>query len=174
MSQDTITPELILCADDGVFPNSAYPALIFRNAFHGLTPEVIEKKLDDHGWCNSWRNGILDSDHYHSNTHEVLAVYDGRAELLIGGPKLGKKTTIYAGDVLIIPAGVAHHNMGSAGNFKCIGAYPNGAVYDMNYGEAGERPAADEQIRVVPFPHNDPVTGDQDWLRTYWKASVSA
>ncbi len=169
MNDQLATPDTILCIDDGVFPNSAFPVLVYSGAFANLKPEQIEKKLDDRGWCNSWRNGILDCDHYHSNTHEVLAIYEGQVTVLLGGMRTGRQITVGAGDVLLIPAGVAHNNRGASDSFKCIGAYPNGAVYNMNFGNAGERPEADQQIRVVPFPHNDPVSGDPDLLKKFWK-----
>ena len=72
------------------------------------------------------------------------------------------------GDVIIIPAGVAHKNLGSSGDFRCVGAYPPGQDWDMNYGKAGERPAADENIANVPLPVADPVFGFEGPLMKNW------
>ncbi len=68
-----------------------------------------------------------------------------------------------------MPAGVAHKNEGSGKNFKCIGAYPKGTNYDMNYGKPKERPDADNNIRKLPLPENDPVFGKSRGVVVEWR-----
>jgi uncharacterized protein YjlB len=71
--------------------------------------------------------------------------------------------------VIIIPAGVAHKNLNSTNDFRCVGAYPVGQHYDMNYGKKHERPEADNNIRKLPLPPTDPVYGLNGKLFTFWR-----
>lgn len=166
--------KIIQFDDDGVIPNSKFPVIIYINCFHERGNEAakwLENKFAENNWKNSWRNGVFDYDHYHSNTHEVLGVYKGRALLQLGGEN-GKKIDVSAGDVIVIPAGVAHKNLGSE-NFAVVGAYPEGMSHDMNTGKERERPEADQNIRAVPIPKNDPVLGKDRGLLKIWDHSGS-
>jgi uncharacterized protein YjlB len=71
--------------------------------------------------------------------------------------------------VLVIPAGVAHMNLGKENDVTCIGAYPDGRDYDMNYGKPGERPKSDHNIASLPLPGTDPVFGKKGALLQLWK-----
>jgi len=51
--------------------------------------------------------------------------------------------------MLLIPAGVAHCNLGKKKDVICIGGYPGARDYDMKYGKPKERPAADEPGIIV-------------------------
>ncbi|MGD8650012.1 MAG: hypothetical protein PVJ77_25990, partial [Desulfobacterales bacterium] len=73
-----------------------------------------------------------------------------------------------AGDVIIIPAGVAHKNLNQSLDFRCVGAYPAGQSPDMQYGKPSERPSADQNIRSVPLPETDPVFGKKGPLLEIW------
>lgn len=123
-----------------------FPATHVRNLF---------RKND---WTNAWDFGIFEYHHYHSITHEALGIYGGKTNLQLGGDQ-GVMITLEKGDVLVIPAGVAHKNLGKENDISCIGAYPGGSEYDMNYGRPGERPLTDNNIAAVPIPATDPVTG---------------
>lgn len=155
--------------DDGIIPNSKYPVLIYEDFFSergDAGAEWLEKKFAENNWTNSWRNGVYNYHHYHSNTHEVLGVYEGTAVLQLGGEE-GEKLQVSAGDVIVIPAGVAHKNLGSE-NFKVVGAYPEGKAHDMNTGKEDERPEADKNIAAVPIPEYDPVEGKEGDLKLIW------
>jgi uncharacterized protein YjlB len=157
--------------DNGLFPNSSLPVLLYKKAldlpkfFPGF---YIRKLFIKNGWSNSWKSGIFEYHHYHSITHEVLGVCKGQTHLLLGGPN-GVKVKIEEGDVLIIPAGVAHKNEGKENDVVCIGAYPEGRDYDIKYGREGERPSADQNIKNVPLPPSDPVYGTKFGVQNYWK-----
>jgi uncharacterized protein YjlB len=157
--------------DDGRFPNNAsLPVLLYKHALElpGLFPgNFIAKLFEKNGWKNSWKDGIFDYHHYHSVTHEVLGVYRGKTTVLLGGTK-GVELVLEKGDVLVIPAGVAHKNITPDSDFKCVGAYPGGKDYDINYGKIGERPKADQNIKKVPLPETDPVE-KEGALNKYWK-----
>jgi uncharacterized protein YjlB len=87
---------------------------------------------------------------------------------LLGGEQ-GVTLFVEEGDVLIIPAGVAHMNLGEEKDVICVGGYPDGKDYDMNYGKKSERPATDENIASVTLPLTDPVFGKKDGLLKLWK-----
>ena len=157
--------------DDGTFPNNKnLPLIIYKKAF--ILPaedaaSVTEKILHENSWENTWRNGVYGFHHYHSTAHEVLVVYNGYAEILLGGDT-GYKTKIKKGDVLIIPAGVAHKNIHSSNDFYVVGGYPVGQDWDMNYGKPSERPAADRNIARVPLPDMDPIYGLNGPILELW------
>ena len=130
-------------------------------------PEIIEEVFHSNRWGRSWRNGIYPYHHYHSTAHEVLGVYKGNARVQFGGEK-GPILAVETGDVVIIPAGVAHKNINSSQDFRVVGAYPAGQSWDMNYGKPGERPAADQNIAEVPDPKADPVYGSESPLLELW------
>ena len=98
----------------------------------------------------------------------MLGVCKGETLLLLGGEQ-GITLYIEEGDVLVIPAGVAHMNLGKENDVICVGGYPNGREYDMNYGKADERPAADENINSISLPQTDPVFGKNGDLLKIWK-----
>ncbi len=125
-------------------------AVVHKGAVQGLDAAGIERVFAGNGWTNAWRNGVFDYDHYHANTHEVLGCYAGRARLRLGGPQ-GEVVGIGAGDVVVIPAGLAHCRLDAVPGFGVVGAYPCGAEPDLRRGP-GE--AIDH-----PRPAADPVLG---------------
>ena len=146
--------------DDGKIPNSKYPVLLYRSAFElrdNDGAKWLEKRFGENNWTNSWRNGVYSFHHFHSNTHEVLGIYAGSALLHLGGER-GEKIEVTAGDILVIPAGVGHKNLGSEG-LGIVGAYPDGRDWDVKRGLPGERPAVDENIAKLPIPAADPLWG---------------
>lgn len=157
--------------DDGVFPNSSLPLLVYRHAVavpEQNQPEAFERLFASNGWRHSWRNGIYSYRHYHSTAHEVLGIYRGSARVEFGGEG-GLVHDIKAGDVLVIPAGVAHKKLGSSSDFGVVGAYPEGQDWDMNYGGPGERPQVDRNISEVPLPKTDPLFGAEGPLFEHWE-----
>lgn len=160
-----------LLGDDGTFPNNGtYPLIVYKSVLHlhpTAEPADIRSLFEKNGWTNGWVNGVFDYHHYHSNTHEVLGVFCGKADILFGGDE-GSVVELYRGDVVVIPAGVAHKNLNSTEDFECVGAYPFGAEYDMRYGKPEERAAALEAISKVRLPGKDPVFGDEGAVVDYW------
>ncbi len=158
--------------DDGVYPNNPdLPLLIYPQAVPvaGRAPaEAFETLFRSNGWGDSWRDGIYDYHHYHSTAHEVLGIFSGTARVAFGGEQ-GIVLEVHAGDVVVIPAGVAHRNLGASGDLGVVGAYPDGQEWDMNTGKPGERPKADRAIAAVPLPAADPVHGRDGPLVRIWK-----
>jgi uncharacterized protein YjlB len=158
-------------ADDGVIPNSRLPLLLYEQAVElggADPPAAVEATLRANKWGHGWRNGVFPYHHYHSTAHEVLVVCAGSARVQFGGER-GIVATLHPGDVVIIPAGVGHKNLGASLDFRVVGAYPLGQTWDICYGKPGERPRSDENIARVPMPTADPVFGRQGPLLTHWR-----
>ena len=159
-------------SDDGVFPNnSKLPVLLYKNIL--TLPKLfpargIRKLFKRNGWSNAWKDNLYDYHHYHSIAHEVLGVYKGKTKVQLGG-EYGIVLSLEKGDVIVIPAGVAHKNLLPGQTFKCVGAYPGGLEYDIKTGKQGERPETDEIIKLIPVPVTDPVFGDEGELLKNWK-----
>ena len=158
--------------DDGRFPNNEkLPLVVYQNPVRlpQLNPAAtFEEIFHAHGWGNSWRDGIYPYHHYHSTAHEVLGIARGKASVRLGGDNRGQTFKVRAGDVIIIPAGVAHKNLSSSSDFLVVGAYPLGQKWDMNYGNSGERPQTERNIAQVPLPQTDPVYGEDGQLAENW------
>jgi len=169
INQDAEVSVLIF-DDDGVFPNNVLPVILYKRVINfgeEHDPQIIETIFKDNGWGNSWRNGVYSFHHYHSTAHEVLGVYSGSAKIQLGGPG-GIECSVKKGDVVLIPAGIAHKNNGSSSDFKVVGAYPKGQSWDMNYGKKEERPDADNNIKKVSLPDKDPVFGNDGPVSKKW------
>ncbi len=158
--------------DTGIFPNNNFlDVLLFKQVFNLpfiFSVKAIKDLFKKNNWYNAWKDGIYTYHHYHSITHEVIAIIDGETTIQLGG-ETGIKLNIQKGDALIIPAGVAHKNLRDKDQVTCIGAYPQGKDYDMNYGKRAERVNADENIKNVPIPLTDPVFGLKGELQHYWR-----
>jgi len=171
-NEETVHVEAHVLSDDGVFPNhSKLPLLVYRQVLDVTgpdAPEAILERFARNRWVGGWVNGIYGFHHYHSTAHEVLGIAAGQARVQLGGEK-GLIATVTTGDVVVIPAGVAHKNLGSSTDFTVVGAYPQGQHPDMCYGKPGERPETDEAIARVPLPESDPIAGPagaliRDWI----------
>lgn len=162
----TASPEAHRFEDDGRIPNSRLPLLVYRQALPA-DAGAMERAFAAHGWSGGWRNGIYPFHHFHSTAHEVLGIARGWAEVAFGGPG-GRTVRVDAGDVVVIPAGVAHRNMGDSGDLLVVGAYPGGAAYDLRRGHAGEHDEVVGNIARVPRPEQDPVGGRGGPLLQLW------
>jgi uncharacterized protein YjlB len=166
----TARTDVMYFRDDGIVPNSIYPVIRYRSAFNKSKDsgaEWLENTFKQNNWYNSWRNGIFTFQHYHSITHEVLGIYSGEALVLLGGEK-GEKIQVKKGDIIVIPAGVGHMNLGD-NDLGVVGAYPNGMDVDIMRCKPGERPGVDKNIGSVPFPATDPFLGNNAGIITSWK-----
>lgn len=164
-----------LFADDGAIPNNPrLPLLVYQGALSFSAPGgrpdpavVAEEVFAANAWGGLWRNSIFPFPHYHSTAHEVLAICRGWASVRLGGAQ-GVTLTVHAGDVVVIPAGVGHENLGDSGDLLVVGAYPPGQQPDLCYGEPGERPRVLHNIAQVPLPQTDPAYGPQGPLIAHW------
>jgi uncharacterized protein YjlB len=154
--------------DDGAIPNSRLPLLVYRNSVPA-DAAAIEHLFAANRWPPAWRDGVHPFHHFHSTAHEVLGVARGEASVLFGGPG-GQVLTVKAGDVVVVPAGVAHCNQGQSSDLLIVGAYPdNGPRPDLRRGTPEEHDSAERAIGAVPVPGADPVTGADDGLIRLWR-----
>jgi uncharacterized protein YjlB len=154
--------------DDGAIPNSRLPLLVYRDAVP-TDAAAIEQMFGANRWPPAWRNGVHPFHHFHSTAHEVLGVARGEASVLFGGPG-GTVLKVRAGDVVVVPAGVAHCNQGQSSDLLIVGAYPDNAPNpDLRRGKPGEHDPAKRAADAVPLPAADPVDGVGGALPRLWK-----
>lgn len=159
--------------DDGAVPNNpALPMLVYRGAIDvadARDPEsAIEAIFQANGWGRDlWRNGIYPFTHYHSMTHEVLAIARGRTRVRFGGAG-GVDLDLAAGDVAVLPAGTGHQRLSASAGLRVIGGYPPEGAYDLCHATAAEYAAALAAIPQVPLPASDPLGGADGPLLSLW------
>ncbi|MFP6900022.1 MAG: cupin domain-containing protein [Opitutales bacterium] len=170
MSVNPIEPSRFLFEDDGNVPNNPkLPLLFYAGAFdrNAVSADLIEGTFHANKWGNNWRSTVFSFPHYHAEAHEALGCYRGTATIRLGGEN-GIEQRVQPGDVVVIPAGVGHQNLGSSTDFTMVGAYPPGQCPDLQRGEPSERPWALESIAKVPLPPADPVFGKDGPLNQLW------
>jgi uncharacterized protein YjlB len=167
-----VEPQRHLFEDDGAIPNNPHlPFLVYPGALNLSVADpaaVCEAVFAANRWDRSWRNGIYPFPHYHSTAHEALGICRGEARVRFGGAR-GVVLTVRAGDVVVIPAGVGHQNLGDSGDLLVVGAYPPGPGWDLCTGKPGERPGVLDNIAAVPLPPADPLFGDDGPLTLHWR-----
>ena len=89
-----------------------------------------------------------------------MGIASGKAWVVFGGIR-GKKLLIEKGDIIIIPAGLAHKCSKTTAEFLCVGGYPGGAEYDINVGTREELKKAEPRLKKLPKPALDPVFGKE-------------
>lgn len=118
-----------------LIPNSPhpllhYPGILSEKVNRAGTAWLVHDLLGSNGWDTHWifRYGPTQEAHYHSSTHECMAVLSGTATIRFGVADTDKdlEASTYgdareeggilvearAGDVFVLPAGLAHktHN----------------------------------------------------------------
>jgi uncharacterized protein YjlB len=173
MDIEQVHAEVFYFEDDGYFPNSRLPVILYRSAI--VSWELKEAENDvrqlvmSKQWRLDWTGKVYKKPHYHSNTHETLVCCSGRAKLFLGNWRIGQDADMDAGDVLIIPAGVAHECRWSSFDFRVFGVYPHGERYDMCHGRKRERKQSIQNLCRVPIPAFDPFFGSMGLLTKLWK-----
>ena len=161
-----------LFRDDGRIPNNRdLPLLVYRGVLdlRGKDPAAgCERLFARNGWTGAWRDGIYPYDHFHAMRHEVLGIVRGHARVRFGG-EAGLMVELDAGDVVAIPAGVGHRNLGASPDLLVVGAYPDGGEPDICTGTAREHAHALDSVPNVPAPDRDPVFGDAGPLVERWR-----
>lgn len=100
--------------------------------------------------------------HFHSTTHEVLSIASGSAKCCFGGEHNPDRVepVLEKGDVIVLPAGVAHRLLEDHGGFQMVGSYPVGKNWDMCYGRSGEEEKV-KGISQVSWFTKDPIYGNE-------------
>lgn len=155
------------------YPNNSLPVLFYEDALSDTlegdyTSEDVLKLFENNGYTHGWTSIIEDRHHFHSHAHEALAITKGEVTVQLGGQN-GEIQILRKGDVVLLPAGVAHKRLDGTENFEVVGAYPsNGDILDMQYGDASDYEKIKENIEKVPRPLTDPVTGNPGDMDAYW------
>ncbi|KAK5113424.1 hypothetical protein LTR85_010852 [Meristemomyces frigidus] len=126
-----------------LIPNSPYPLLHYPGLLADKTdcnPARVHDLFSSNGWETQWiyRYGPTQRSHYHSASHECMAVLTGTAIIRFGVADLGNdleastngfeheaggvELRASAGDVFVIPAGVSHktHDTRPEAEFKLL------------------------------------------------------
>ncbi len=163
--------ERLALNDDGETPNSPYPVLLYRQVLQRdrLAAGAVRDLFARHGWPGAWVNGIFAHHHYHSTAHEVLGFTRGWVEVQLGG-RAGAQIRVEAGDVVVLPAGVGHKNVGASADLQVVGAYPEGQSADHCTASQADRAGALANLGRVALPAEDPVFCGPGLLRSHWAA----
>jgi uncharacterized protein YjlB len=138
---------------DAIPDHPRFAVLVYR----GVELDDPRSMFARHGWGGTWVSNVFDFHHFHSTSHEALAVLSGNATIELGGPQ-GEAFEVSAGDVLVLPAGTGHRRTRDADGFRVMGAYPRGQEdYDL-LREADD--AARDRIAALAAPPADPVGGE--------------
>lgn len=173
MEESTKEPKIIShqLKENGRFPNNPnLPLLIYQQVFEEKKDLETQFKagFQENNWKGSWVNGVFDYHHYHSTAHEVLGVISGTATIMFGGPE-GIEADVEAGDMVVLPAGTGHCRLSASDDFKVAGAYPAGQEdYDLCTEEDNPEEKK-KNIRKVPLPETDPVSGKNGPITDFWK-----
>lgn len=169
--------EALYLADTGTVPNSRLPVVVYKAAFSPQAPSSsdVDQGLTQLAWRNGWKVDWVESDavfrytHYHTTAHEVLAVLDEVAAIRLGGE--GSKTVVHVspGDLLGIPAGVAHRRISGNQYFRVAGLYLAGAKWDLMRVTPANYRKAQHNLPNVELPEADPLYGQDGPLMQYWK-----
>ncbi|MCB1340648.1 MAG: hypothetical protein KDK24_06215 [Pseudooceanicola sp.] len=156
---------------EGRIPNSRFPLLIHRGGIPGGGEGALKARFRENGWSNNWSYpGVYHYPHFHSTSHECLGCARGWMEFSLSvGPGGWTRVRVEAGDVIVMPAGVSHEQVGASEDIMMCGGYAGGRDWD-NVQEAHLSEelyrAACKRIMMLPIPDRDPVTGQPmtEWL----------
>ena len=160
-------------ADDGDVPNNPrLPLVVYRGvlATGRDAAETCAALFLGNGWGRVWRNGVYAHHHYHTTAHEVLGIAAGSVRVRLGGEG-GKSVELRTGDVVVIPAGVAHKSEGASPDLVVVGAYPCGQLADMRTPGTPDHERQRARIAAVPLPAGDPVLGAAGPLLERWRVA---
>ncbi|TDZ36883.1 Uncharacterized protein C8035_v006477 [Colletotrichum spinosum] len=129
--------------------------------------------------------GTIKLKHFHPNTHECYGIFQGSSELVFGegtsDPKgSGITCNVKAGDVVVVPAGVAHASTPEAkedteAEYRYIGVYPEDSPHyrsELGKKDLKEKAGLIEEVAAVPVPPQDPLYGRSGPLVKIWKSAT--
>ncbi|KAL5041931.1 hypothetical protein BDW71DRAFT_201003 [Aspergillus fruticulosus] len=158
-----------------LIPNNPRPLLLYKNCFlsEGGRPDltVAYDTFVRNNWSPKWvvRYGRTQASHYHPTTHEVMVVLSGPGTIRWGVADLGDPanwkehtygdaqetggllTEAEAGDVFLVPAGVAHKS------FDVGSAQPDAEVLTGKTAHAID--SSDPRERVIEVERQGRLTG---------------
>ena len=118
MNNEMVETHSYSLSPTALIPNSPHPLLHYKNSLTNnkdIDPAEIYDLFSTNGWQTQWifRYGPTQPSHYHSATHECMAVLSRSATIRFGAAddkneESGLELRAETGDVFLIPAGVAH------------------------------------------------------------------
>ncbi|KAJ0121187.1 fad-dependent pyridine nucleotide-disulfide oxidoreductase [Diaporthe amygdali] len=149
-------------------PNSPFPLLHYPRFFpspSSRSPTAVHDAFAANGWQVQWifRYGPTQQSHYHSAAHECMAVLSGEATIRFGvadderagggdGDAGGIEVHARAGDVFVLPAGLAHKTFNpepSDSTFKLL--TPGDGHHHVSEGGDGGSRAGLERVELSGF-----------------------
>ncbi|KAH8592342.1 hypothetical protein B0O99DRAFT_630326 [Bisporella sp. PMI_857] len=176
-----LEPETYYIEPTEYAPNNPMPVLVYRAVLpKPITEENASTFLEANNWEKRGTWGSIEIRHFHPNSHECYGIFRGTSTLLIGQGKLdargGKRITVTAGDVIVLPAGTGHSSVESTEDYRYVGVYPKGCPRWRNM--YGDRPVRElglrAEIEAVEVPTHDPVSGVDGPLPRLWNGSRNA
>ena len=168
-----VQPQTYWFESDGkAFPNNpTLPALVYPQVFDTKEKSIarkFEERYRSNQWSGMWRWGVFTYHHFHCDAHESLGVARGKATIQLGGPQ-GRTIEVKAGDLMVLPAGTGHKNIGCSWDFLVVGSYPIGQErYAMNRGDPSEFDYTVKAIAKTALPQADPIYGPEGPLAKLW------
>ena len=165
-------PQAVRFKPNAEIPNNpALPVLIYRQILDRQTADkdkLFKSHFEKNGWRGNWTGFVFDYHHFHTTSHEALAVARGHITVLLGGEG-GKEFKLETGDLIVLPAGTGHKMTSSSENLIIVGAYPEGQEdYDICR-SLFKCPDAEEKIMNLALPVSDPFYGATGPLLKEWK-----
>ena len=93
LAQDARCEHFMLPPNGWVPNNTRLPVLVWRGAIDPHAADLaarFEALFAQNGWPPQWRDSVFDYHHFHSTAHEALGIASGDAELILGGPHVGR------------------------------------------------------------------------------------
>ncbi|KAJ0375786.1 hypothetical protein COL26b_005934 [Colletotrichum chrysophilum] len=162
---EQIQPETYFVKRTEHCPNSDFPVLVYRGVLgtgDELDEDEVSEKLQQYGW-----------------------VKKGRSELVFGEggsdpAGSGVRCWVRPGDVVVVPAGVAHASVADEKaapgekEYRYVGVYPEESPQWRS--EMGRKPLQEkqglvEEVEGVGLPRMDPLYGVDGPLIKIWKAA---
>ncbi|KAF5521620.1 Uncharacterized protein CGCA056_v006361 [Colletotrichum aenigma] len=167
---EQIQPETYLVKRTEHCPNSDFPVLVYRGVLgtgDELDEDEVSEKLQQYGWVKK------------------VGIFQGRSELVFGEggsdpAGSGVRCWVRPGDVVVVPAGVAHASVADEKaapgekEYRYVGVYPEESPQWRS--EMGRKPLQEkqglvEEVEGVGLPRMDPLYGVDGPLIKIWKAA---
>ncbi|HBI09061.1 MAG TPA: cupin [Franconibacter pulveris] len=161
---------LYLSQPSGGVPNNPLPLLLYRQVMPEDARDSaawFEAVFDKNDWPPRWRYPVFTYTHFHTNTHEVLGIYAGEADIQLGG-ETGPVVHLKRGDAVLIPAGVGHKQIRASDDFMAVGAYPPHLSPDKYLDQPEQLQETLKNVAQVAIAHSDPLFGSAGGLLEAW------
>ena len=170
---DFIQPEQLNFKDDGIFPNSPLPLLFYRDAIRAGAKDpasIFEQSFA--GMIGPTRGETVFIPFPIITARRMKCwVFILALPLSRLGGEHGKNVEVHAGDVIVIPAGVAHQNVGASNDFGVVGVYAGGRQWGFASGCPGRAPQSRSQYCGFGNAGERSIYGVAGPLREIWKSA---